>query len=121
MVIAILVVVLGGYVVAAALSEPVGRPVGISGVVSVRPLSGWVFAGGGTPFGGGTSVQLTRGSGNLLVTVRDPYRGDLGTLAGTYRDSVLSETIEPALGLEEPRDRPFSGPGWWRPASRTSG
>ncbi len=90
---AILGVVLGGYVAAAALSGPVGRPVGIPGVVSVRPLSGWVFAGVGAPFGEGPSIQLTRGSGNLLVSVREPYQGDPGTLAQTYRDSVLSERL----------------------------
>jgi hypothetical protein len=93
---AILVVVLGGYVVAAALSQPVGRPVGIQGVVSIRPLSGWIFAGG-TALDGGPSVQLTRGSGNLLVTVRDPYRGDPDTLAEVYRDSVLSELSQLAV------------------------
>ena len=89
----ILVVVLGGYVAAAALSEPAGEPVGITGVVSVRPLSGWIFAGKGTEFGGGPSVQITRGSGNLRVTVREPYRGDPETLAGAYRESVLAERL----------------------------
>jgi hypothetical protein len=89
----ILAVVLGGYVAAVVLSEPVGQPLGIPGVVSVRPLSGWIFADGGTSLGGGPSVQLTRGSGNLLVTVHEPYRGDPDTLAGTYRDSVLSEWL----------------------------
>lgn len=89
----ILAVVLGGYVAAAALSEPAGRPVGILGVVSVRPLSGWIFAGKGTDFGGGPFVQFTRGSGNLLVTVRDPYRGDPETLAEAYRGSVLSQRL----------------------------
>jgi hypothetical protein len=94
---AILVVVLGGYVVAAALSQPVGRPVGIQGVVSIRPLSGWIFAGGGTALDEGPSVQLTRGSGNLLVTVRDPYRGDPARLAEVYRGSVLSELSQLAV------------------------
>ena len=89
-VITILSVVLGGYVVAAALSEPAGHPVGIPGVVSIRPLSGWVFAGARPSLGGGPSVQLTRGSGNMLVTARDPYRGDPDSLARLYRDSVLS-------------------------------
>ena len=89
----ILAVVLGGYVAAAALSEPVGQPVGIPGVVSIRPLSGWVFAGSGAPFGGGPSVQLTRGSGNLLVAVREPFRGGPDTLAQLYVDSVLSERL----------------------------
>ena len=41
----ILVVVFGGYVTAGALAEPAGPPVGFPGVVSVRPLSGWEFAG----------------------------------------------------------------------------
>jgi hypothetical protein len=88
---AILVVVLGGYVVAGALSEPVGPPVGIPGVVTIRPLSGWVFAGSGTSFGGGPSVQVTRGSGNLLVTVRESGTPD--TVAQRYRDEVLSEWL----------------------------
>jgi hypothetical protein len=86
----ILAMVLGGYVAAAALSEPVGQPVGIRGAVSIRPLSGWIFAAGGTSFGGDPSVLLTRGSGNLLVTVRESFRGDLDTLATTYVESVLS-------------------------------
>jgi hypothetical protein len=88
-VVVILVVVLGGYVVAGALSEPAGRPVGIPGVVSVRPLSGWAFAGA-TRVEGGASVQLTRGSGNLLVTVLDPFGGGPDALARSYADSVLS-------------------------------
>lgn len=92
-VVTLLAVVLGGYVVTAALSEPVGRPVGIPGVVSIRPLSGWIFAGSGTSLNDGPSVQLTRGSGNLLVDVFEPYRGDPETLAETYRDSVLSERL----------------------------
>jgi hypothetical protein len=87
-----LAVVLGGYVVAAALSEPVGRPVRIPGVLSIRPLSGWIFAGSETS-DAGRSVQLTRGSGNLLVAVREPFRGDPDTLAEMYRDSVLSEQL----------------------------
>jgi hypothetical protein len=89
----ILAVVLGGYVVAAVLSEPVGRPVGIPGVVSIRPLSGWVLAGSRTSFGGGPAVQLTRGSGNLLVTAVVPFRGDPDTLAQFFRDSVLSSRL----------------------------
>lgn len=93
MVTAILAVVLGGYIAAAALSETAGQPVGIRGVVSIRPLSGWIFAEKGTEFGGGPFVQLTRGSGNLLVTVREPYRGDPDTLAQMYRDSVLAEQL----------------------------
>lgn len=93
MVATIVVVVLGGYVVAAALSEPVGQPVGIPGVVSIRPLSGWIFANRGVGLDGGPFVQVTRGSGNLQVTVRDPFRGDPQTLAERYRDEVLSDRL----------------------------
>jgi hypothetical protein len=88
----IVAVVMGGYVAAAALSEPTGRPVGVGGVVSIRPLSGWVLAGRGTVFEG-PSVQLTRGSGNLLVTVREVFGDDPATLAREYRDSLLSEQL----------------------------
>ena len=47
----IVAVVLGGYVVAGALSQPAGPPVGFRGVVSVRPVSGWVYAGRGAIVG----------------------------------------------------------------------
>jgi hypothetical protein len=89
----IVAVVLGGYVLAAALSEPVGKPVGIPGVVTLRPLSGWIFAGSGNGSGDGPFVQVTRGSGNLQVTVRDPFLGDPETLAEMYRDEVLSDRL----------------------------
>jgi hypothetical protein len=99
----ILVVVLGGYVVAAALSEPVGPPVGISGAVGIRPLSGWVRADTTVAFDGAPSFQLTRGNGNLVVSVREPYRGDPRTLAEAYRAFLstrlsqlsVSSTLEP--------------------------
>ena len=84
----ILVVVLGGYVASAALSEPAGPPVGIAGVISVRPLSGWVVANRPN---GGPSVNLTRGSGNLDTTVF-PGSADLRQLANRYVD-VLSGTL----------------------------
>ena len=92
MVATILVVVLGGYVVAAALSEPTGPSVGIPGVVAVRPLSGWVQADTTVSFEGAPSFQLTRGNGNLIVSVREPYRGDPETLAEAYRE-FLSERL----------------------------
>ncbi|HEY8018922.1 MAG TPA: hypothetical protein VIG53_05425 [Actinomycetota bacterium] len=102
MVATILAVVLGGYVVAAALSEPTGPPIGIPGVVGVRPLSGWV-ARTTVSFDGAPSLQLTRGNGNLIVSVRQPYRGDPQTLAETYRAFLsdrlsqlsVSSTLEP--------------------------
>ncbi len=103
MVATILAVVLGGYVVAAALSEPTGPPIGIPGVVGVRPLSGWVVAGTADSFDGAPSLQLTRGNGNLSVSVRRPNRGDPETLAEDYRAYLsnrlsqlsVSSTLEP--------------------------
>ena len=84
----ILVVVLGGYVAAAALSEPVGPPVEIPEVLSVHPLSGWVFAGRGT-FDGFRYVALTRGSGNLVAGVAAGAT-DAAGLADAYVEVVLS-------------------------------
>jgi hypothetical protein len=70
----IVVVVLGGYVTAAALSESAGPPVEIPGVVQVRPLSGWAESSSGQIVlameGGDTNallIQLTRGNGNFAV------------------------------------------------------
>ena len=69
----IAVVVLGGYVTSAALSEAAGAPVQIPGIVQVRPLSGWVESGAGQveiEIGGGAPglfVHLTRGNGNFAV------------------------------------------------------
>jgi hypothetical protein len=106
-VVTIVVVVLGGYVVAAALSEPVGPPVGIPGVVGVRPLSGWVVADTTVSFEGAPSFQLTRGNGNLIVSVREPYRGDPETLADAYR-AFLSDRLSQlsvSSGLEPVRLR----------------
>ena len=87
----ILVVVLGGYVVAAELSEPVGPAVGIPGVVSVRPLSGWAFAGRGS-FEGFTYVGVTRGSGNLVAGVASGT-SDAAGLAQAYVRVILSSQM----------------------------
>jgi len=88
----ILIVVLGGYVVAGALSQPVGPPVGFAGVVSVRPVSGWVYAGrdavAGAPF-----VRLTRGSGTLDVVAVVPFTSDSQALALGYVRTVLSTRL----------------------------
>jgi hypothetical protein len=84
----ILALVLGGYISAAALSEPAGSPVGIAGVVSIRPLSGWIVAGNPSD---GPAVNFTRGSGNLETTVFPGFAG-LRQLANHYVD-VLSGTL----------------------------
>ena len=81
----ILAVVLGGYVVAAALSEPAGDPVGSPGSVLVRPLSGWVRSDSTGSFERSSSFQLTRGNGNLIVSVRGRYLEAPEALAQEYR------------------------------------
>lgn len=99
----ILVVVLGGYVVAAALSEPAGPVVGFRGSVAVRPLSGWVRADPTSSFERAPSFQLTRGNGNLVVSVRGHYAGEPEALAQEYRAYLMehlsqlsvSSTLEP--------------------------
>ena len=88
----ILVVVLGGYVTAAALSEPAGPPVSVGGIVTVQPLSGWEVATqasvGGLPF-----ARLTRGSGNLDVVAVPGYGGSASALADEYVVRVLQEQL----------------------------
>ncbi|MBI3648204.1 MAG: hypothetical protein HY240_05605 [Actinobacteria bacterium] len=92
----ILVVVLGGYVVAAALSEPAGPPVGFNGIARVRPLSGWQDAG----FGHGTLdvggrplplafVVLTRGNGNLSISAVP----GAGVAPGALADAFVADAL----------------------------
>lgn len=104
----LLVVVFGGFVVAAVLSTPAGPPVDVAGVVRVSPLSGWEVA---SRFVEPPLVRLTRGSGSLDVTARS-FEGDAEELARRYVAEVLepqadrlsvSRTFEPvrfASGLE---------------------
>ena len=103
MVATILAVVLGGYVVAAALSEPTGPPSRYPGCGRCSPPLGMGRARTTVSFDGAPSLQLTRGNGNLIVSVRQPYRGDPQTLAETYRAFLsdrlsqlsVSSTLEP--------------------------
>jgi len=88
----IVVVVFGGYVVAAALSEPAGAPVDVAGVVGVHPLSGWALARRGT-IAGVPFAQITRGSGNLLVAALPGRGGDAQRLADDYERIVLSKEL----------------------------
>ncbi len=85
----IVVVVFGGFVVAAWLSEPVGAPVAVDDAASVQPLSGWEVVArssvGGRPY-----VQLTRGSGNLIVVDWGPVAADAGALAADVTDQLLT-------------------------------
>jgi hypothetical protein len=96
----ILVVVLGGYVAAAALSEPAGPAVEIPGVVSVRPLSGWVFAGRAASKGF-EFVGLTRGSGNLVAGATSGA-SDVASLAVAYRLELSAQLSQ--LSVSRPED-----------------
>ena len=89
----VLVTTLGGFVAAAALSDPAGPPVGVPGVVSVQPLSGWEPADPGA-VAGRPSVRLTRGSGTLVVVGWGPSAGDASALAREVRDELLGESLE---------------------------
>src|SRR5438132_1698531 len=84
----LLIFTLGGWIVAAALAEPVGPPVGFSGVVTVQPLSGWQFAGQ-RDVAGAPLIRITRGGGNLDIVVFEPLAQDGRTLAARYVSSVL--------------------------------
>jgi hypothetical protein len=89
----ILTTVMGGYLVAGALSEPAGAPVGFPGVVRLRPLSGWGYAGEDTS-GGIPYLRLTRGNGNLDVVAIAGYGGDASSLARDYVDQILDAQLE---------------------------
>jgi hypothetical protein len=96
----IVTAVLGGYVTAAALSEPTGPAVDVGGIVRVRPLSGWAVAGRGS-VAGRPFVHLTRGSGNLVVVAYGGLRTDVVTLARGYVD-LLSGGLS-RLSVSQPR------------------
>jgi hypothetical protein len=86
------VVVLGGYAVAGALAEPTGPPVGFSGVVAVRPLSGW-SADEQLDVLGAPGIRLSRGSGNLdIIAVADGAVPE--QLARSFADTALPELLE---------------------------
>ena len=82
-----IVVVTGGYVVAASLAIPAGPPVTIGDAVMVTPLSGWQFAGQGRS-GDMAAGGFTRGSANLDVFSL-PTSDDPQALLARYVDSQL--------------------------------
>jgi hypothetical protein len=85
-------VVLGGYVLAAALSTRTGSPVLVGGAVSVQPLPGWQVAET-SPVNGFPFARLTRGGGNLDVVMLEGFSGDATELARTYEDEVLKRQL----------------------------
>jgi len=93
----VLFVLLGGYLIAAALSEPATAPVDVGGVVRVEPLSGWAVARGPSP----TSARLTRGGGTLDVAAF-AFRGDAGSLLEAYLTQVKPDAHQVSVGAVEP-------------------
>jgi hypothetical protein len=85
----IVAVVAGGYVVYAALAEPAGPPVGVDGVVSVQPLSGWEVAGQGE-VDDHAYTRLSRGGGTLDVVGWGPASSE-ASLASDYRSVLESQ------------------------------
>jgi hypothetical protein len=97
-------VVLGGYIAAAALSTPAGPPETVNGIVTVQPLSDWVFAGR-LESRAGPGIRLTRGSGTLDVFAA-PFAGDAQDLAERYAVDVLepeAERLSVSPNLEQVR------------------
>ena len=83
----IIALTFGGWAVASMLAKPAGPPVGIPGVVTVQPLSGWQDAGRDAA-AGVQSQRLTRGGGNLDVIAVVPYSQTPRALA-EYEATVL--------------------------------
>jgi hypothetical protein len=99
----ILVVVLGGFVVAAALSGPAGTPVDVVSSVRIHPAPGWELGDRGTLTGewdtpGGLIAdvpfaRLTQGSASLDVAVVRGFDGSAEDLARWYASEVLSRQL----------------------------
>jgi hypothetical protein len=90
---ALMVIVTGGYVVAAGLSEPAGPPIDVANVVQIQPLSGWSFAGRSTTESGAAFAQLTRGGGSVATVAYPGYGGTAEDLAREYRRELEFELI----------------------------
>jgi hypothetical protein len=103
----ILVVLFGGYVIAAALSEPAGPAVDVGGVVRVAPLSGWAVAG--RPFAT-PSVRLSRGGGTLDVAAFR-FDGDATALLQAYLTRVKPHEGQLSVGAVDLVRLPSGVPG----------
>jgi hypothetical protein len=90
----IVVVLFGGYVFAAALSEPTGPPVDVGGLVRVEPLSGWAVAGRSSDPPG---VRLSRGGGTLDVAAFG-FTGDADALLRAYLEKLEPQTEHLSIG-----------------------
>ncbi len=118
--VAIVFVVLGGFVVAAALAGPSGPPVDVAGLVRVRPATGWELASRGTftgswdtPGGQVADVpfaRLTRGSATLDVAAIPGFGGTPEDLARWYASEVLSRQLT-QLSISDVRSTEVTVPG----------
>lgn len=95
----IVIVVIGGYVTAAALSGPASARVRLGGTVSVQPLSGWELAGRERA-SDSASLRLTRGSGNLDVFSVPGFGAGAVPGSGGDAESLAALYIRRALGTQ---------------------
>jgi hypothetical protein len=88
----LLAVSFGGFAVSSVLDEPVGATVAFDGI-AIQPLSGWEEAGAGE-VGGWSFFRVTRGTGNLDVSIQPPIAsGDATVAAIDYVNEVLRKGL----------------------------
>jgi len=108
--VALVVLVGGGYVAAGALSVPAGPPTSVSGVVQIQPLSGWSFAGRGRLSPSGPEfARLTRGGGTVDVVAYPGAGGTAEALAVVYTRELETELIRLSVSSHMASIRTASG------------
>ncbi|MEA2556891.1 MAG: hypothetical protein QOG88_429 [Actinomycetota bacterium] len=105
----LLAVVGGGYVTAAALSEPAGAPITVSRVVRIQPLSGWAFAGWGRLSSGEEFARLSRGVGSVDVIAFPRRGGTAQALAVAYTGQLDLEVTRLSVSSQLAPVRTASG------------
>ena len=83
------IVVVGGQITQAALSTERGAPVGVAGVVRIRPLSGWRVVGR-VHVHGIPDLRVTRGTGNLEVLAAPFAERGSGQLVRLYLHDIVA-------------------------------
>jgi hypothetical protein len=81
--VALAVVVFGGFAMEGVLSRPAGPPVTVGGLVRIFPVAGWQDGGHAQSASSTPSALLSRGSGNLEIHAFS-FRGDSGQLLREY-------------------------------------
>ena len=90
----IVALTVGGRVVAAAVQDTAGAPVGIPSVATVHPPRGWtVDADDRRPDDDTSRSVLTKGSAVVVVTAFADAGVDLPTLMAVYEDGVLAPRL----------------------------